>query len=404
MSTDTFIGRQPILNLQNQIVGYELFFRASADATSAAVQNSQEASTKVLANLLMDMGTNWVLGDKLAFVNVDADVLQSDWLDVVPPDRVVLELGRDVRATADVEEKLQRLYGRGFAICLDDFDLKAPSAPLLAWASYVKLDTMRLDEQALQQTIAGIDSRAKKIVAMRVESKDTFQTAARLGIKHFQGYYFARPVTLGAKAANPSVITIMELLRLTRENADVRTLEDVVKRDPTLLFKMLRYINSPAVGLRSEITSFRQALGLLGYDKLYRWLTLVMATAGTSPAAAALAKTAITRGFLAESLAESAFSRDCADQLFMVGAFSLLDVMFDTPKEAMFEKISLPLAVKEAILQRKGAYAPVLDLIELCEQQEIDKLAAKALEIDLSPAAMNQAHLTALAKVEQLGI
>ena len=110
MNTDIFIGRQPILNLQNQILGYELFFRASAQAASAELTNGFEASTRVLTNLLMDMGANWVLGDKLAFINVDADTLKSDWLALVPADRVVLELNRNTAQTPAIEEIIETLY------------------------------------------------------------------------------------------------------------------------------------------------------------------------------------------------------------------------------------------------------------------------------------------------------
>ncbi len=397
-----FIGRQPILDRQNQIIGYELFYRSSGAATTAGVTDDLSASLQVLANLLMDMGTNWVLGDKLAFINVTASALNSEFLELMPPQRIVLELARETPASGETQSRLEELEGRGFNFCLDNFDFNAPTVRLLPFASYVKLDQSGLSADEFQQTLAKVDPRAKNVIASRVETKDAFQTAARLGAKYFQGYYFARPVTLGTKVVNPSVVTIMDLLRLLRESAEVRKLEDLMKRDPTLSFKLLRYINSPAVGLRNEISSFRQALTMLGYEKLYKWLTLVLVTAGTSSAANALAKTALTRGLMAEEFAEVAFTRECADELFMVGTFSLLDVMLETPKQELFEKVALPPAVRQAIVSREGAYAPVLDLIELCEQQEFDRLAAKAEALGIPAHAVNHAHLNALARAEKL--
>jgi c-di-GMP phosphodiesterase len=397
-----FIGRQPILDRQYQVLGYELFFRASATATAAQMSDGFTASMRVLTNLLMDMGTEWVLGDKFAFLNVNAEGLSGQFLDLVPPERVVLELDRNVPATEEIEDTLAALQSRGFTICLDNFDPAAPSAALLPWAGYVKLDQLGLSAEEFESTARALDPRSKRIIAARVETKGAFQAARRLDIKYFQGYYFARPETLGAKAVNPSMVTIIELLRLTRENAHVTLLEAVIKRDPTLLFKLLRYVSSPAIGLRVEIRSFRHALSLLGYDTLYKWLSLLLVTAGASAANQVLARTALTRAFMAETLAETAFSRDCADDLFMVGAFSLLDVMLETPTKVVLDKISLPPMVRQALLERSGAYAPMLGLIEYCEQQDFDQLAAAADQLKIPAHAVNEAHLSALAKVEQL--
>jgi len=156
--------------------------------------------------------------------------------------------------------------------------------------------------------------------------------------------------------------------------------------------------------LRREIRSFREALTVLGYEKLFRWLSLLMVTAGTSSAAPALARTAITRGFMAQNLATTMFSSDAADELFMVGAFSLLDAMFEMPKEAIFDKIMLPTPVKDAIMIRQGVYAPALDVVEWVERDCPEALPEKIIALNVSAQEITDAHLSALARAEQLSL
>jgi c-di-GMP phosphodiesterase len=403
MKQEVFVARQPILTTASQPIGYEFLFRSSATAASAEARGLA-ASIQVVRNVLLDGETNWLLGDKLAFINVDAAALCSDVLHLLPPKRVVLEIACDVTRTPEVATAAENLADRGFSLCLDDFSQDAASAPLMEFASYVKLDALRLSKEELTELARQIDPRAKKLVATRVETREVFQHGVRAGIKLFQGYYFAKPETLSAKVVNPGVLAIMELMRLVRGNADVKKLEEALKGDATLLFKLLRYVNSPAVGLARPVQSLREAVALLGYGKLYRWLGLLFATAGTGSAATAIAKTAITRGFIAESLAAAAFNVDVADELFMVGAFSLLEAMFDTPKEKIVAEVMLPPEVHRAIVARQGSYAPVLDLIETCEREDMSRLEELAASLHLSAAEINRAHLSALARVEQLGM
>jgi c-di-GMP phosphodiesterase len=404
MNQEAFIGRQPILNRQHQIIGYELLFRDGPQAEHAEFETDLGASGQVLVNMLTNMGANWLLGDKLAFINVSHQILQTEFLQLLPAQRVVLEIAADVKASPRNLGILEKLVADGFTVCLDDYSASYHGAALLPLASYVKLDLTTYQPEQLALICDRLRQSAAQPIAKRVESKEAFDAGVRAGINFFQGYYFVKPVTLRAKVINAACLNLLELMRLARENAHVSLLEDVFKRDVALSVKLLRYINSAGMGGRGEIRTLRHAVAVLGYQKLYHWLTLLLVTTSAQSSSPALAKTAVTRGFLAEALGRNFFSADRLGELFMVGAFSLLEPMFEAPKELLISQMSLPRSVYDALVLREGVYAPFLEMVEVCERDDTGALANQAAALNVSSQEINDAQLHALARVEELGI
>ena len=196
---------------------------------------------------------------------------------------------------------------------------------------------------------------------------------------------------------------MLDLLNLVSRDADVQDVENGFKRDPALSFKLLRYINSVGFGLSCEIQSIRHALTILGTKQLYRWLTLLMVTAGENATAPALMKTAITRGRLTELLGADYFEKSDRDNLFIVGVFSLLDAMLEMPMDQVLEKVLLPEAINDALLNREGIYGPFLQLAEACEDADSARIAQLAGSLQYDPDKVNECHIAALAWAEELG-
>lgn len=404
MQDQAFIGRQPILDEKQQIIGYELLFRHSATATDAIFEDDLKACARVLVNTLSDMGAQWLLGDKLAFINVNEEMLHSGMLELLPPKRTVLEILETVPATDAVIQRCKELREQGFLIALDDHIPTSALAPLLGCCDFVKIDIMQTGLETAAQIFAQLKSLPLKIVAEKVETRQQFEACKKIGFHFFQGYYFAHPETLTAKVINPSYAAVLDLLNLVSKDADTKAVENGFKRDPALSFKLLRYINSVGFGLSCEIQSIRHALTILGTKQLYRWLTLLMVTAGENTAPPALMKTAITRGRLTELLGESYFDKADRDNLFIVGVFSLLDAMLEMPMEQILEKVLLPEPVTEALLTKEGIYGPFLQLAQACEDADRDRIKSLADALQFDPSKVNDSHIAALAWVEGLGI
>lgn len=404
MQNQAYIGRQPIVDLQQKIIGYELLFRHSADAADAQVPNDLEAGSKVLINTFSNMDANWLLGDKLAFINIAAPMLESDFLELLPAKRVVLELLETVEATPELIARIQSLRQMGFRFALDDFDHRPINTELLPLADFVKVDIHELGLDKSATLVRSLQNCGAKLIAEKVETRTEFKFCKELGFHYFQGYYFAHPETLTAKIINPAHATVLSLLNKVRNNADVKEIETGFKADVALSFKLLRYINSVGFGLSCEIQSIRHALAILGYQQLYRWLTLLLATAGNDSTPPALMKTAITRGRLTELLGQGYLEKSERDNLFIVGIFSMLDAMLEMPMADILEKLYLPEAICDALLTRQGMYGPFLSLAEACESSESGRIEELADSMAMDPESINKAHLEALAWVEQLGI
>jgi EAL and modified HD-GYP domain-containing signal transduction protein len=235
------------------------------------------------------------------------------------------------------------------------------------------------------------------MVARPVKTWQEFDVCATLGLDAFVGnLHLTVREDAPKKGMSPSQALILQLMDMVRKNADIPALEAVLRRDAALSFRLLRYINSAGFGLAVEVTSLRHAVGIIGYSPLYRWLTLLLATASNSENGAALMQTAVIRGRFAELLGMKQLPKSEAENLFVAGMFSLLDRLLGIPLKDAMNQISLPESVSEAILTRKGAYGPFLALTEACEHKNggAGDLADALL---ISPQTVNQAHLAAMA-------
>jgi c-di-GMP-related signal transduction protein len=403
MSEEAFIARQPIVDEDQRIVAYELLFRHRADATSAQIVDDASAGVKVLANALHNMGAQWVMGEKLAFINMGEDMLHSSLSELLPPDKVVLEILETVKATPELIERVRELRQLGYKMALDDFSFEPESEALLEFADYVKLDFLAHDEATLSGWVHQIKRYGPKLLAEKVETPAQYQIALSMGFEYFQGYYFARPENLIAKVINPSYAHVLDLLNRVRKDAEAKEIEGVFKRDPALTFKLLRYINSVGFGLSCEIQSIRHAVAVLGMRQLYRWLTLLLVTAESNNPPA-LSRTAIVRGRLAERLGAIYMGKVDQDNLFIVGVFSLLPAMLESPMEEILDRLVLPDNISDALINHGGMYGPILKLVEAVEGRDAQQIAALADELVLDSAQVNAAHLEALAWTEQMGV
>lgn len=404
MEDQAFIGRQPIMDLKQHIIGYELFFRHSADAESAVFEDEFKAYSSVLMNTIGGIDMQWLLGDKLAFINVNEAMLKSEFLELMPPKRTVLEVLRTVTPSDEIVARCQELRSQGFMISLDNPHLSESSQPLLQCADFIKIDVQTIDLAEAAKIFYQYNVSSVQMIAEKVETDKQFEDYKKIGFRKFQGFHFARPETFTATVINASFDSVLTILNKVSQDAENSEIEAGFKRDAALSFKLLRYINSVGFGLSCEIQSINHALTILGRKQLYRWLTLLMVTAGDNSTPSALMKTSITRGRLTELLGESYFEKHDRDNLFIVGVFSLLDAILKMPMEKVLEKIQLPETVTEALLTREGIYGPFLQLTEACEDANSEKILELAELLQFDANKVNECHISALAWVETLGI
>jgi EAL and modified HD-GYP domain-containing signal transduction protein len=398
------IARQPIVDAKRAIFGYELFDRSHSNQTYSAASDAT-----LLFNLLSNADSEVLSGRNVMFINCTHQTLTGGHLTLIEPENVVLEVPPMPDHQADAEDidtyrqTLETVHKRGFRLAFDASVLQPAYANWLSFASFIKLDLTQFDAQQL----AAVVTRAKQVtqaplVAEKVETSEQFELAKSLGCTLFQGYWFAKPVLIRGQAIRPSQAAIIELINLVRKQASTTDLEDVFKRDATLSYNLLRFINSAGFGLSCEVTSFRHAVMLLGLKKLFRWAALLMTTSQAAGSAPAVGHVAIVRGRLMELLAAEMLPPEECDNAFVVGIFSLLDTMIGQPLPQVLAAISLPQTVTDALLHGNGLLAPFLKLTLACENVDDAMFAQMTTELQLTSHQVNWAHLQALAWAETM--
>ncbi|GAB4218013.1 MAG: EAL domain-containing protein [Rhodoferax sp.] len=398
------IARQPILDAKKTIFGYELFDRSVGGEGFTAASDAA-----LLFNLLSNAEREMQDVQKPLFINCTHQTLAGGHLELIESDRIVLEIPpmpEDQTDPEDVDaffQTLSDIHKRGFRLAFDESVLQPMYAAWLPLASFVKLDLMLLDTPKVRAVLQQLRSHPRiQCVAEKVETQEQFELVSQLGATLFQGYWFAKPVLIKGHTLRPAQANIIQLINLVRKQASTDEIEDVFKRDPTLSFNLLRFINSAGFGLRSEVTSFRHAVMLLGLKKLFRWAALLMTTSAGSGGTPAVGQAAIVRGRLMELLTSDAQLPDEADNAFVTGVFSLLDTMLGLPMAEALASIALPASVTDALLKNTGPLAPLLQLTMACETADDTQFAKLALQLNLNGDQINWAHLQALAWSENI--
>ncbi len=398
----TAIARQAILDADRAVFGYELFDRSiPADAHTAA------SDAALLFNVLSHADTEALLGRKTIFINCTHQSLAGGHLELIPPDRVVLEIPPLADPIADdIETHQQALAGlrqKGFRLAFDYTALSKAYASWLPLASFIKVDVTRLTASAVSSIVQLAQKNSSaQLIAEKVETAEQYALVSGLGIKLYQGYWFARPVLISGQTVRPAQAAIIQLINLVRLQADTSEIEEVLKHDPTLSFNLLRFINSAGFGLNCTITSFRHAVMILGLRKLFRWAALLLATSRGGYVSPAVGTLAVVRGRLMELLAANVLPPDECDNAFVVGLFSLLDTMLGIPMAQALESISLPENVVNALLHGTGPLAPFLTLAKACESEDDTTFAQTSDALNLTNQQVNWAHLQALSWAENL--
>lgn len=403
-SHHSIIGRQPIVNDKQEIIGYEFFFRKEADGSDTPFEEDIQTCARILSTTMDEMHESWLLGQQLAFINVDHVMLNSEFLELMPAEKTVLEIVHQVEITPEIIARCQALKTAKFRIALDNPQQHTHLEALLPMADYIKLDMRDIAIEEAKALLRKYQKPSCKLIAEKVEQNAQFKSLQEAGYEQFQGYFYAQPEILNSKVINPSFEGVLNLLNLVSQEADNRDIENGFKRDTTLSYKLLRYINSVGFGLSCEVQSIGHALTILGRNQLYRWLTLLMVTAGNNSTSPALMKTSITRGRLTELLGEPFFDKKDRDNLFVVGVFSLLDVMLKVPMEDILDKLQLPESIMEALTKREGIFGPFLKLTEACEYANSKEILHLAEMLHLDPNKVSQCHMEALAWTEKLGV
>jgi len=394
-----FLGRQPILNRKQEIVGYELLFRATT-VNRAEIDDPSQACTSVITDALSTFGFQEVLGGKSGFINVYLGLFLSELLELLPIGQSVLELLETIHLDDHVAERCRELKKLGFKLALDDHVYNPDYHEFYSFVDYVKIDILDTGVEKLPEIVRELRQWPVKLLAEKVETSEQFAICAGLGFDYFQGYFFARPVVLNKKGLDVSSRAMLELLRQLAMDAPLEEIEQTFKENPSLSFNLLRLVNSVALGTREKIKTLRHAILMLGTNHLRRWIQLSLFSGNDERGIDnPLLELAAVRGRLMETLALRKQSRSASsehsDEAFMTGILSLLDTLFETPMDEIIPHLNLNEEICAALLNRSGRLGELLSLAEKLELADFDAAAPLLDRCGITLAELLTAQLEA---------
>lgn len=407
-SDQFFLARQPILGRDQKLVAFELLFRAAPEHEDAQLTDYAAATATVIAHA-SQLGMEQVVGEQLAFVNVDEVVLMSDFVRFLPPDRVILEILETVQPTAELMARVKELKELGFKFALDDvIGHSEQVSKLIDLVDVIKVDLKGVSREELSCLASSLRGAPQKLLAEKVETVEEFDLCMELGFEYFQGYYFARPAILSGRKISPSELVVLRLLELIGSNADSAAIEAAVKRDALLSLNLLRLVNSRAAGPDRHIESVSQALVQLGRNQLQRWLQILLYSApdGRVELNSPLLQMATTRGRLLELMSLTLRPGDVAgaETAFTIGMMSLMDALLALPMDRILDRVDVSQEVKAALLGRAGDYGAMLSVAEELEGKQCRVSLKRALDkLGLSVRQIREIELATFEWVRGLG-
>lgn len=394
-----FLGRQPILDRNQEIIGYELLFR-SADMDHAVFESYSHASSNVITHALSSFGMNEVLGGKFGFINIHLGLLLSEMLELLPIGQTVLELLEMIQLDDQVIERCRELKELGFVLALDDHEYDSLNSEIYYVVDIIKIDILLTGMEALPDIVRQLRKYPVKLLAEKVETVEQFQICYNLGFELFQGYFFARPTVLNRKKIDVSGLALLKLLQQLTIGASIEMIEMTFKENPGLSYNLLKLVNSVALGVREKIKTLRHAILLLGVNHLRRWTQLSLFAGHDSRGINhPLLEMAAVRGRLMEIMLKQLAGRSASDEqaeaAFMVGILSLLDILFETPMDEIIANLNLNDDVSLALLKREGKLGKMLMLTEKLEVTDFDAVTVLLGECGVSLDQLLSAQLEA---------
>lgn len=366
-----YVARQPIFDREEKVFGYELLFRDGLE--NAFHGDTDEASRATLDRTLL-MGLDVLCDGRRAFVNCTRDTLIKGLVTLLPSTTTVVEILETVPGDPDVVAACQSLREAGYMIALDDYVADDPREGLTSLADIIKVDMQLTTEEQRIAMIQRLGGRHCRMLAEKIETHAEFVRARDQGFVYFQGYFFRRPEMMNTHDMPANQMNYLRMLQeVSRPELEIKALEQLVKAEASVCYRLLRYLNSAMFGFQSEIHSVRHALSILGERDVRRWVRLVAAVGAGQEKTSDLVLSALVRGRFGELLSPRVAHGE--SDLFLLGLLSLIDAMLEIPIEDVLEKIPLDHETKAVLLGQPSLLRPVYQLMLAHESGEWEAAA-----------------------------
>lgn len=396
---ERFIARQPIFDERLKVFAYELLFRAGPQNV---FQPRKEAYSSVIVDSATLFDLQALTGHAKAFINADEAALLRGAPRLLPPQRIVVEILETVNPTPELIQACADLSQAGYTFALDDFADHEKWQPLMPFTKFLKVDFRASDGDVRRAIAKRYRSNGMHLLAEKVETQADVKEARALGYSYFQGYFFCKPTMVEGKGIPGNKLIYLQLLEaIAAPVLSYQKIEDLMKREPSLVFKLLRYLNSPLVGLRVEIHSVREAIALLGEKEFRRWVSVVAITSMASDKAPELVRTALTRAYFCEEMSRPVGLLAQSSDLFLMGLLSVVDALLDRPLEEILATVPVSDEIRSALCGGSNRFRNVYETLLAYERADWTKLSAFAATLPTLKAQVPVFYLAAVGKANE---
>ncbi len=370
---DIFIARQPIFDKHIKVAAYELLYRSGR--TNAALSGGDSATSSVIINGLLMIGLETLTDKKKAFINFTRNLLVDGTATVFPTETLVVEVLEDVESDPLLLESLKRLKALGYTIALDDYVESYVFEDIVALVDIIKVDFLLCDMSEITRIAKRFKGTRVRLLAEKVETQEQFEIAAKLGYTYFQGYFFEKPSIVASKDMQGIKVSHIQILKeLGGDEPDFSRIAAAIESDLALTYKLLRLVNSAAYHGSSRITSIQQALVRLGMKEIRKWTALIMMRDAGEKKPEELVRASLVRARAMERLAEKVKLGSRKTEFFLLGVFSMIDVIMDRSLADILEELPLDDQIKKALLGEPNVLRKGLDIITAYERADWDSL------------------------------
>lgn len=387
---EIFVGRQPILDVNQKVIGYEILYRNNANNQFPDI-NADQATSDVF-NSFLQIGFEDLSEGKPCFVNFTENLLKNDIPAYFHPDMLVVEILETVEPSAEIIETCLHLKQNGYTIALDDFSIGPQDIhlydPLLEIADIVKIDIRNTSRSRQLQLLSLLKKYDVELLAEKIETPEEYQQCLQDGYQYFQGFFFSEPAILSTRdlpVQNHIYFSIIE--ELNQNHPDIyKRITEKIEKDIALSYKLLKLINSPAFPTIYKIKSIQQAIVLLGLKEFQKWiyvLSLREAITEIENYTNEVLKMCYIRAKTCELIAAELGKKSDGPSFFLTGLFSLMDTLLKRPMETIVSQLPLDDGIVNALTGTDNVYKKILDLSVAVERAEWQQLDVRIKEVGL---------------------
>jgi c-di-GMP-related signal transduction protein len=399
---DVYVARQAIFNTNKEVVAYELLFRNNNVNRFISIDNLNP-TLDVIRSSFSVIGLDKITGGKRAFINFDEQLIKSGLIEAFPKDCIVIEVLETVKPDNITSECCRKLKEKGYIIALDDFEYNEQFDELIKYVDIIKVDFILTKGKERKEIMNKIKNKNIKFLAEKVETEEEYKEAIKYGYSYFQGYFFCKPVIISGKDISGYKFTYINLMKeLNKEVIDIKSVENLIKNDVSLSYKLLKAVNSAHYSLKRKITSISDAIMIIGMKELSRWVFIITLEHMGENNIDELVKMSLLRASFGELLSKKIKLEVPGFDAFLTGIFSLMDALMNMPIEKILIDLPVSNNVKDALLGKNNVLCDLLNLIIAYEKgnwEEVNKLIDK---FELEEEFVKSCYLEAIQSLQDL--